>query len=140
MAIYINGQVSSGVPASLPGRLTSTIGTPFMTSSITSGGGSEDVNITGFGTKGMEIIKFRITPSGIVSSYDVEGYREDTFSTRQYFLQNVTTSSTSGVAEQDVEFALVDDDASGELHLRITNDDPSNPRTFDIEIEGVEIG
>ena len=84
--------------------------------------------------------RLSILPSIDVDDYTVELFREDTHATKQYELANVTTSAAAAVKETDELIGLMlDDDQSGEVHMRITNDDPANAATFDIEIEGMDI-
>lgn len=88
----------------------------------------------------MLIHRLSILPSTSVDLYTVELFREDTHTTKQYELKDVNTSAAAAVKETDELIGLMyDDDASGEIHVRITNDDPANAATFDIEVEGMDI-
>ncbi len=119
---------------------TSTFGSALTSASVAAAGGVLSFNLTGFGREGMYIQRLQITPSIDVDDYTVEIFREDTHTTLQYALANVTDSAAAAVATLDELIGeMYDDDASGEIHMRITNDDPANAATFDIEIEGSTI-
>lgn len=118
----------------------STFGSAFTSPSVAAAGGVQSFNLTGFGDRGTNIQRLQITPSTDVDDYTVELFREDTHTTLQYQLLNVTTSAAAAVALLDELIGLMwDDDSTGELHMRITNDDPANAATFDIEVEGATL-
>lgn len=117
-----------------------TFGDAFTSASIAAAGGILSFNLTGFGREGHYIQRLQVTPSTDVDDYTVEIFREDTHATLQYQLLNVTDSAAAAVATLDELIGeMYDDDSSGEIHMRITNDDPANAATFDIEIEGSTI-
>ena len=125
-----------------PGTHATTFGSAFTTASVAAAGGVVDSNITGFGESGTRIQRLQITPSTDIDDYTIELYRKDTFLSGdlQYRLLNVTTSATAATAELDeVIGSMYDDDKTGEIHLRVINDDPANAATFNIEIEGETI-
>lgn len=122
------------------GPKRSTFGSPFTSPSVAAAGGVESFNITGWGALGLLLHSLSILPSTDVDLYTVELYREDTFTTKQYELKDVNTSAAAAVKQTDSLIGLMlDDDESGELHMRITNDDPVNAATFGIEAEGIDI-
>ena len=128
------------LPAQGIGPKITTFGSPFTSPSVAAGGGVQSFNITGLGLKGLWLHRLAILPSIDVDLYTVELFREDTHTTKQYELKDVNTSASAAVKETDELIGLMlDDDASGELHMRITNDDPANAATFGIEVEGMDI-
>lgn len=118
-----------------------TFGSPFTSPSVAAAGGTQSFNLTGFGLMGTDIQRLQITPSTDIDDYTVELFREDTHATLQYKLENVTDSAAAAVATLDEGIGQIydDDDDSGELHMKITNDDPANAATFNVEIEGTTI-
>ncbi len=122
------------------GQKQSSFGSPFTSPSVAAAGGVQSFDITGWGRAGMLIHRLAILPSIDVDLYTVELFREDTHTTKQYELKDVNTSASAAVKETDELIGLMlDDDESGELHMKITNDDPVNAATFDIEVEGMDI-
>ena len=123
------GAVSGG-----GGVYVSNFGSPVNTGSIAAGGGTADFNMTDFGERATQVISLKVTPSAAISGYDIDIFRTDAFSgTSHYRAENITEGVTPF---EDFGFAVLDDDATGELHVRVTNNDGSLAASFDIEVEG----
>jgi len=135
---YVDTQIAV-VSGADSGLYVSNFGSGHVTAAVPAISGSVSENITGFGQRGTMVGRINILPSTDCDSYDVEIFREDTFTTRQYFLDDVTTSESAAVLTEDFNFMLFDDDNTGEIHIKITNNDPVTTPTFTIEIEGMTI-
>jgi len=139
--VFMSDGDLTGTMRKPPGTKFSTISpsVPYNTPPI-SNGASADFILSGFQAEtddgGFHFSDLRFLPSGAISSYHVEGYRSSGFSTRQYLLSGVDSSSAGAVLEQDTQVDLLDDDNGGQVYLRISNNDPTNPRSFTITGEG----
>lgn len=96
---------------------------------------TQDSNLAGFLNRGMtyriDIEEVTGNPTGL---YDVKIYTKDTFQEEDlvYFVQDIDPASPF------VDYraiSLRDDDGEAELHIRITNQDPSAAAEFDIAIK-----
>ena len=122
------------------GRFIGTFGSPFTTVTIAAAA-SASFNITGAGERGTDVTRLGVQPSVSLASYDLIGFRKDTFSSaqQQYKLSAVTDSSLSSAKTIDrVLGMLFDEDTSYELHFKIINNG-SQGATFNIEYEGTRI-
>lgn len=96
---------------------------------------TQDSNLPGFLNRGMtyriDIEEVTGNPTGL---YDVKIYTKDTFQEADlvYFVQDIDPA-TPFVDYRAI--SLRDDDGEAELHLRITNQDPSVAAEFDIAIK-----
>ena len=135
--------------ASSPGgeMVFDNFGSAFTTASVAAAGGTLQVNITAsnipdIGLKGIMMARFKITPSTDVDSYDAEFFRTDGFvaADQQLHLQGIDTSASAATAFIQLgPFFIIDEDQTNELHLLLTNDDPANAATFNIEIEFTQL-
>ena len=130
--VQFDGTAATGGGA----QFVSNFGSPVSIGPVAAGG-MVDTNITGFGERGTKVIRLKVTPSAAISSYAVDMFRGDTFVGTSYYR---SAGINLGVTPfEDFEFTPPDDDVSGELHVRITNDDASLAATFDVEVEGTTI-
>lgn len=122
------------------GVYKSSFGNPYTTSAVTSGGGVQTFDLTDFGRRGTHVIRVRVEPSDVCSSFDIEFFREDGFSTLFHSTSGVTTAATSAIAYEEKNFDTLDDDISNEIHMKIRNNDTASASlTFDVEVEGSTI-
>lgn len=73
--------------------------------------------------------------SGTVTDFDIAIYEDDTFSGNPRY--NATGLNSTDNWRDDQEWIYVDDDASNELHLQITEN--AGTGSYDIHIRGVEL-
>jgi outer membrane protein assembly factor BamB len=95
-------------------------------------------NITSFVNKGFTFkITVDETENLILTNYDVEFYAKDTFLAADLLYQVTGIDPTTGAPNWSDQLVvwLRDEDATGELHMRINNTDASNQGTFTVTIE-----
>ncbi len=101
----------------------------FTTASVTSGGGTLEID-EAFNNRAL-MRKLVVTPTdGGATSFTIEFFKAGTFNADK--LEYKATSTTGTFTDDDVWFHE-DEDASSELHLRLTNDSGTTT-TFTVDL------
>jgi hypothetical protein len=96
-------------------------------------GAAQTFNLTNFLNRGLaHYLKVEETGGAITTSYNVEIYEEDTFTTLLY---RATYINPATPYEDWLPFWLKDADNTRELHLKIINNDPNHAGTFNLTLK-----
>jgi hypothetical protein len=96
--------------------------------------GNHAVNQTGFMNRGL-VHYLKVTETGglVVGSYAIEVFSKDTFMDED-LLYKATGINPATDFEDWLPWFCRDADETGELHVRITNNDSANPGTYELTI------
>jgi hypothetical protein len=97
------------------------------------GGAAQTFNLTNFLNRGLaHYLKIEETGGLLTTTYGVEFYEEDNFSTLLY---RATYINPATPYEDWLPFWLKDADATRELHLKIINNDTAHAGTFNVSVK-----
>lgn|SRR3990167_1908849 len=112
-----------------------------FTSASISASSSLEINQTTL-PNACNIVRIKVTPS-IAGVYRFEIYRKDTYLAADLlFTAGGSVNGTYEIPKNPVQGSVAfyeDLDVSGELHIKIYNDDASNAKTFAVEVDIEEI-
>ena len=75
--------------------------------------------------------------SGSPTDFDIAFYEDDTFSSTTRYEAQALDHTVDSPWEDDIEWILLDNDGTNEIHLQITENTGSG--TYDIHVRGIEL-
>jgi hypothetical protein len=120
-------------------RTLKQLGCPTMKTLTSTGLAAGSLNLTDANWAVSKAWLKRLTltiTAGSSTDYTIQIYEKDTFlAANLIFTQNYNTGNTDII----LDYLYQDQDSTSEIHLKVTDNDGSDPITFTVNIRGIEL-